>query len=156
MDMNREVRVSGSGEMSLELVGAVGGAGLTPRELETSLQELLHQKYMKDPHIGVFVREMQSHPVSVMGAVRKPGIFQIRGSKTLLEILSLAEGLADDAGEEVIILRRTGQINAPGSLSEKANYMAESSPATRLEESQRPGSTDERTDKSSAFSQNVV
>jgi polysaccharide export outer membrane protein len=60
---------------------------------------------MKDPHVSVFVREMQSHPVSVMGAVRRPGVFQIRGSKTLLEILSLAEGLADDAGETVIILR---------------------------------------------------
>jgi polysaccharide export outer membrane protein len=48
---------------------------------------------------------MQSHPVSVMGAVRRPGVFQIRGSKTLLEVLSLAEGLADDAGETVIILR---------------------------------------------------
>src|SRR5207245_8775287 len=37
--------------------------------------------------------------------VRRPGVFQIRGSKTLLEVLSLAEGLADDAGETVIILR---------------------------------------------------
>jgi polysaccharide export outer membrane protein len=48
---------------------------------------------------------MQSHPVSVMGAVKRPGVFQIRGSKTLLEVLSFAEGLADDAGETVIILR---------------------------------------------------
>ncbi len=40
-----------------------------------------------------------------MGAVRRPGVFQIRGSKTLLEVLSLAEGLADDAGDTVIILR---------------------------------------------------
>jgi polysaccharide export outer membrane protein len=76
-----------------------------PAELEFVLQELLHRTYMKDPHVGVFVREMQSHPVSVMGAVRRPGVFQIRGSKTLLEVLSLAEGLADDAGETVLIMR---------------------------------------------------
>jgi len=155
-EMNREVRVSASGEISLPLLGGVRAAGLTPRELETTLEELFHQKYMKDPHVGVFVREMQSHPVSVMGAVRKPGIFQIRGNKTLLEILSLAEGLADDAGEEVIILRRAGQIDAPGSLSEKANDVAESSPAMRLEESERPAAMDAGTDKSSAFSPNVV
>jgi len=68
---------------------------------------------MKDPHIGVFVREMQSHAVSVMGAVRKPGTFQISGSKTLLEILSLAEGLADDAGEDVTILRGAAQNKRP-------------------------------------------
>src|SRR6266481_9646733 len=122
-EMNREVRVSASGEVSLPLLGAVRAAGLTPRELEQSLEELLHQKYMKDPHIGVFVREMQSHAVSVMGAVRKPGTCQIRGSKTLLEVLSLAEGLAEDAGEEVIILRGADQNSALGSLAAKPNDM---------------------------------
>jgi polysaccharide biosynthesis/export protein len=154
-EMNREVRVSASGEISLPLLGAVRAASLTPRELETSLEELLHQKYMKDPHIGVFVREMQSHPVSVMGAVRKPGTFQIRGSKTLLEILSLAEGLADDAGEEVIILRGAAQNNAPGS-PEKANNVPESSPAMGMQEPERQGGADPDTDKISSFSQNVL
>src|SRR5216684_4376150 len=97
-ELNREVRVSASGEISLPLLGSVRAAGLTPRELEFVLQELLHRTYMKDPHVSVFVHEMQSHPVSVMGAVKRPGVFQIRGSKTLLEVLSLSEGLADDAG----------------------------------------------------------
>jgi polysaccharide export outer membrane protein len=154
-EMNREVRVSASGEISLPLLGAVRAAGLTPRELETSLQELLHQKYMKDPHIGVFVREMQSHPVSVMGAVRKPGIFQIRGSKTLLEILSLAEGLADDAGEEVIVLRGAGHNNAPGSPSQEENEVTESSPAMLPQEPEKAAAMG-GSYKSSAFSQNVV
>jgi polysaccharide biosynthesis/export protein len=154
-EMNREVRVSANGEISLPLLGAVRAAGLTPWELEKSLEELLQQKYMKDPHIGVFVREMQSHPVSVMGAVRKPGTFQIRGSKTLLEILSLAEGLADDAGEEVIILRGAAQNNVPGSL-EKANNEIESSPAMRLQEPERQGGADADTGKISSFSQNVL
>jgi polysaccharide biosynthesis/export protein len=124
-EMNREVRVSASGEISFPLLGAVRAAGLTPRELEMVLQELLHQKYMKDPHVGVFVHDMQSHPVSVMGAVRRPGVFQIRGSKTLLEVLSLAEGLADDAGEFAIILRGAALQDAPGSVAEKA-VLAES------------------------------
>src|SRR6266436_3851932 len=104
-ELNRDVRVSAGGEISLPLLGAVRAAGLTPRELEIVLQELLHRTYMKDPHVSVFVREVQSHPVSVMGAVKRPGVFQIRGNKTLLEVLSLAEGLADDAGDTVIILR---------------------------------------------------
>src|SRR5260370_23716796 len=69
---------------------------------------------MKDPHVSVFVHEMQSHPVSVMGAVRRPGVFQIRGSKTLLEVLAMAEGLADDAGETVIILRGAALSPDPG------------------------------------------
>ena len=112
-ELNREVRVSAGGDISLPLLGSVRAAGLTPRELEFVLQELLHRTYMKDPHVSVFVHEMQSHPVSVMGAVRRPGVFQIRGSKTLLEVLSLAEGLADDAGETVIILRGAALSREP-------------------------------------------
>jgi polysaccharide export outer membrane protein len=60
---------------------------------------------MKDPHVSVFVHEMQSHPVLVLGAVKKPGVLQIRGAKTLLAMLSMAEGLADDAGDTVLVMR---------------------------------------------------
>jgi len=119
-ELNREVRVSAGGDISLPLLGSVRAAGLTPRELEFVLQELLHRTYMKDPHVSVFVREMQSHPVSVMGAVRRPGVFQIRGSKTLLEVLSLAEGLADDAGETAIILRGAALSTEPEPATDRS------------------------------------
>jgi polysaccharide export outer membrane protein len=103
-EMNCTVRVSASGEISLQLLGAVHAAGLTPRELGSNLQALLRQTYMKDPHVGVFVQELQSHPVSVVGAVKMPGVFQIRGTKTVIEVLSMAEGLTDDAGDTVLIM----------------------------------------------------
>jgi polysaccharide biosynthesis/export protein len=155
-EMNRGVRISASGEISLPLLGAVAAAGLTPRELETTLEELLRQKYMKDPHVSVFVRDMQSHPVSVMGAVRKPGVFQIRGKKSLVEILSLAEGLADDAGETVVILRSAGEKNAPEFASVKTNDMAGSSPGMRFRDFDVPGGMDMDPEKVGAISQNVV
>ena len=125
-ELNRQVRVSSAGDISLPLLESVHVAGLTPRELELVLQELLRRTYMKDPHVSVFVREMQSHPVSVLGAVRRPGVFQVRGSKTLLEILSLAEGLADDAGETVVIMKGAGlqtdaSIGAETSTAAKEN-----------------------------------
>jgi len=104
-ELNRQVRVSSGGEISLPLLGQIRAAGLTPVELESSLQGLLHRTYMKDPHVSVFVRDLQSHPVSVMGAVKMPGIFQVRGPRTLLEVLSLAGGLSDDAGDTAIIMR---------------------------------------------------
>jgi len=109
-DLNRIVRVSAGGEISLPLLGTVNARGLTPRELELVLQELLRRTIMKDPHVAVSVREMQSHPVSVFGAVKKPGVFQIRGAKTLIEILSMSEGLADDAGDTVIVMRHASLI----------------------------------------------
>jgi len=124
-ELNREVRVSSAGEISLPLLESVHAAGLTPRELELVLEELLRRTYMKDPHVSVFVREMQSHPVSVLGAVGKPGVFQVRGSKTLLEILSLAEGLADDAGETAIIMRGAGLQNNTSSDAQIVSHARE-------------------------------
>lgn len=107
-DLSQTVRVSGDGEISLPLLGTIKAAGLTPRELELVLQALLRRTYMKDPQVTVTVTEMQSHSVSVMGAVKSPGVFQIRGTKTLLEMLSMAEGLAPDAGNEVLVMRGAG------------------------------------------------
>jgi polysaccharide biosynthesis/export protein len=104
-EMNCTVRVSAGGQISLQLLGAVQASGLTARELESSLQDQLRQTYMKDPHVSVFIQELQSHSVSVVGAVKSPGVLQIRGSKTVIEVLSLAGGLADDAGDTVRIMR---------------------------------------------------
>jgi len=106
-DLNRSLRVSASGEISMPLLGAVQSTGLTARELEGVI-EIKLRPYMKDPHVGVFVTTVESHPVSVVGAVKKPGVFQIRGTKTVLEMLSMAEGLSEDAGDEVLVMRGAG------------------------------------------------
>ena len=120
------MRVSASGEISLPLLGAVQAAGLTPKALEFVLQELLRHSYMKDPHVSVFVKEMQSHPVSVFGAVKKPGVFQIDGPKSLVEVLSMAEGLAEDAGDTVVVMRGAG---LPGAVqSSLDDSLADSKP----------------------------
>jgi polysaccharide export outer membrane protein len=127
--MNRALRVAANGEITLPLLGAVRAAGLTPRELESVLAELLRRTYMKDPHVGVFVKELQSHPVSVFGAVFKPGVFQVRGTKTVVEMLSLAEGLATDAGDTVLVMRGAGfpaaSGTAPEASGEKTDAKAE-------------------------------
>jgi len=121
-EMNSTVRVSASGEISMQLLGPVQAGGLTPRELEVMLQSLLRRTYMKDPHVGVFIQELQSHPVSVVGAVKMPGVYQIRGTKTVIEVLSMAQGLADDAGETVLILHgreqaESGPLDGPSTTS---------------------------------------
>jgi polysaccharide export outer membrane protein len=80
---------------------------LTARELENTLAAKLRE-FLKDPHVSVMVTAIESHPVSVIGEVNKPGVFQVRGSKTLLEMLSMAQGLAPDAGDEVLVMRNAG------------------------------------------------
>lgn len=110
-DLDRTVRVSADGSISLPLIGSVQATGLTSGELEGEIADLLQRKYMTHPQVSVFLKEMQSHPVSVIGAVGKPGIFQIRGAESLIEVLSMAQGLAEDAGDSVIVTRRGGVAN---------------------------------------------
>ena len=149
-ELNRQVRVSAGGEISIPLLGGVRAAGLTPRELEITLQELLRRTYMKDPHVSVFVRDMQSHPISVMGAVRKPGVFQVRGAKSLLEVLSLAEGLSDDAGEDVFIMRGAGLSNNSVSLvSDFASGAEPDHPRPNIFQANASGPSSTRSDPSS-------
>lgn len=104
-DLSCTVRVSAGGEISLPLLGVISVAGQTPQELEATLAADLRAHYMKDPQVTVFVHEMESHGVSVFGAVEKPGVYQIRGAKSLVEVLSMAQGLSDDAGDTVTIVR---------------------------------------------------
>jgi polysaccharide biosynthesis/export protein len=105
-DLSGVARVTAEGTISVPLLGIVQATGLTPNELESVLRGLLRQTYMKDPHVSVFVKEVESHSVSVFGAVEKPGVFQIRSAKSLIEVLSMAQGLAADSGDTVIIMRQ--------------------------------------------------
>jgi polysaccharide export outer membrane protein len=106
-ELNRTVRVSENGEVSMPLLGGIQVAGLTARQLEAAMAARLRE-YLKDPHVSVMVTAIESHPISVIGEVNKPGVFQVRGSKTLLEMLSMAQGLAPEAGDEVLVMRSAG------------------------------------------------
>jgi len=130
-DLNRTVRVSDDGTISLALLGSLQAAGMSTRELQADLQERLRRRYMKDPQVSVFVQEMRSHPVSVFGAVEKPGVYQIRYAKPLIEILSMAQGLANDAGDTVIVVRHQSAAPAPAlaSLSGSGSMLTTDHPA---------------------------
>ena len=60
-------------------------------------------KYLRHPQIDVFVKEYSSNPVAVMGAVDKPGQFQLHRRVRLLELISLAGGPTERAGERVLV-----------------------------------------------------
>src|ERR1700690_1424122 len=103
-DLSRTVRVSAGGEISLPLLGSITVPGQTPQKLEASLAGELRSRSMRDPQVRVFVKAIESHGVSVFGAVIKMGVYQIRSAKSLIEVLSMAGGLADDAGDTVTIV----------------------------------------------------
>ena len=94
MELAAQPRVTASGKISLKMVGSLQAGGLTPQELERSIEQaLIEKKLVNDPHVTVTVRDYASQPVSILGAVRQPNVYQIKGQKTLSGMISLAQGL---------------------------------------------------------------
>src|SRR4051812_11699230 len=86
------IKIDHQGNINLPLAGRVHASGLTVEGLEHEIASRL-SSIMNSPEVSVSVAEYRSHPVSVLGAVRSPGVYQVTGRKTLFEVLSLAGGL---------------------------------------------------------------
>src|SRR6266576_381605 len=93
---NKPIRIEGDGDIQVPLVGRVHVAGLTVQQAEQEINKAL-SKYIRDPQVVVSVAEMRSQPVSILGAVNTPGVHQVQGRKTLLEMLALAGGMRGTA-----------------------------------------------------------
>jgi polysaccharide export outer membrane protein len=80
--------------------------GLLPAELEAALAEALEaEQLLVEPVVTVTIAEYHSRPISVAGAVRNPVTFQATGPMTLLDALTRAGGLSQDAGQEILVSR---------------------------------------------------
>ena len=109
---DKPLRIDGRGNLSLPLLGRVVAAGLTVEQLETELAARLAH-FLHEPQVTVSLAEVRSRPVSVLGAVNRPGVHQIDSPKTIVEMLSLAGGLREDAGHTIKITRRADSGTIP-------------------------------------------
>jgi polysaccharide biosynthesis/export protein len=103
------------GYVDVPIVGHVKAAGLTVQQLEAAISKDL-QKYVRDPQVTVTVAEFKSQPVSIVGSVLQPGVYKLTGQNTLVQVLSQAQGLAEDAGNTINVTREKaqGRIPLPG------------------------------------------
>jgi polysaccharide export outer membrane protein len=106
-ELSRDVRVSDTGDITYPLVpGKIVTAGLTSYQLEQKLAQLLIENgLVSHPQVSVFVKEQNSQPVTLVGAVQKPMVYQVIRPTTLLELLADAGGITDVAGSDVIVTR---------------------------------------------------
>jgi polysaccharide export outer membrane protein len=111
-EIDKPVRISLSGEIDLPMLGRVRAAGLTVDDLRNELKGRL-EKYVNDPEVTVGIVEVHSRPVSVIGSIKSPGVYQVSGPTTLLEILSLAGGVLPEAGNTINITRRLASGEIP-------------------------------------------
>lgn len=105
-DLTTDARVSGEGKISFPLVGEVDVTGLTSAEVEKRLAKLLDTDYIMKPQVAVFIVEYKSKKVTVLGEFIKPGLVELRGNSTLLEVISGAGGITTNAGDMLFIQRK--------------------------------------------------
>jgi polysaccharide export outer membrane protein len=105
-DLNRKVQVANSGSVNLPLVGEIQAAGRTAQEMERDLTARLGAKYLQNPQVSVYIIEYNSQRVTIEGAVRKPGVYPIRGKTSLLQSIAIAGGLDDTASTNDLVIVR--------------------------------------------------
>ncbi|UFS68830.1 SLBB domain-containing protein [Geomonas sp. RF6] len=111
-DLSIEARVSEEGKITFPLVGEVMIKNLTTRQVEQSIASKLSTgKIIKKPQVSVFVSQYKGRKVTIIGEVVKPGQYEIPGPTSLLDTISLALGLNQNAGYELTVFRKEQAAN---------------------------------------------
>lgn len=106
-ELTRTVRVSADGLIRMPMLQErIPAAGRMPAELEAAIADgLKKENILVSPVVTVTMVEYHSRPINVIGAVKRPLTFQAVGGTTLLDAITRAEGLAPDAGPEILLSR---------------------------------------------------
>jgi len=124
-EFSRTVRVSEDGFIRLPMLKQrIKADGVMPAAMETAIAEaLVREKLLVEPFVTVTVAEYQSRPISVSGAVHMPLVFQAeKGQTTLLEAITKAQGLREDAGQEILVSNtQPGPDGKPLQLTRRIN-----------------------------------
>jgi polysaccharide export outer membrane protein len=134
------VRVGGDGMIRMPLIeGEIRASCRTETDLAREI-EARYVKYLRSPHVDVFVKEFQSQPVAVIGAVNLPGRFQLQRPMRLLELLTFAGGPSDRAGARVHVAHAAAPAPCEaqtGAAAAAGENVADALTAYRLNETLR-------------------
>jgi polysaccharide export outer membrane protein len=111
-DLKTKVRVGSDGTIVMPLLGQVKVDALTVPQISEKITTLLADGYLVNPQVNVFVQEFRSKKVVVLGMVRNPGLYELSGPISFLELISKAGGLEKGAGDTATIKRSENGGNA--------------------------------------------
>lgn len=105
-DLQTTTRVSGNGTIIFPLVGEIYIDGHTVARVGDILAQHLAKGYILNPQVSVFVEEFRSQKMVIMGEVKVPGLYELSGPSSLMEVISKAGGLTTEAGDMVTVKRK--------------------------------------------------
>ncbi len=104
-ELNCKVRVSSRGHVTLPLLGQVEVKGLSAREAEVLIETLYRKRYLKDPHVSVFVEAHVSQRVTLLGQFKNPGTYDYPTKMRLMDVMALGGGMSEHAGRTAQVRR---------------------------------------------------
>ena len=102
-----ELVVDTSGNIQMPLIGSVQSAGRTSTEMSSDIAARLGARFLRNPQVTVSVAEAASQKITVDGAVAKPGVYEMRGSTSLLQAVAMAQGPSAVADLSKVAVFRT-------------------------------------------------
>jgi len=118
-ELSRKARVSSKGDITFPLLGVVKVEGLSVGEVEKKIAALLDKDYIINPQVSVFIEEYST--VSILGQVKEPGNYEIRGRLSLVELISKAGGFTKIAAKNNVSVIRTADDGAKTKISVKVH-----------------------------------
>jgi polysaccharide export outer membrane protein len=108
-ELSRTVRVAADGKIRLPMLKEkIHVQGKLSMEIENAIaEELSREEILVDPVVTVSVAEYKSRPINVVGAVKSPVTFQALPGTTLLDAITKAQGLTENAGKDIVVTRQT-------------------------------------------------
>ncbi len=105
-ELKTKVRVAETGSIEFPLIGTVQVGGIKTSAAARKIEELLADGYIVKPQVQIYIEEFKSKKVAALGPFNKPGLVELSGPTTLLELISKAGGLNNkDAGETITVTR---------------------------------------------------
>lgn len=106
-ELKTKVRVSETGGIEFPLIGTVQVGGMKTSAASKKIEKMLADGYVVKPQVQIYIDEFKSKKVAALGPFNKPGLIELSGPTTLLELISKAGGLQKDAGDTITVTRDT-------------------------------------------------
>jgi polysaccharide export outer membrane protein len=135
-ELSNTYQVNADGTFLMPYLNRVKAQDKTPEELAKFIADSLRDRYLKDPQVLVVVKQYYSHTFFIQGSVRKPGVYQMEGHPSLLTLVTVAGGLAENHGSTAFIIHqvKSKKSDSAADAGTAAKVAMKSDPAASSEE----------------------
>ena len=109
--LSKDYEVGEDGAIRIPWIKDFTVEGKTARQVEAQLESILGKDFLVDPQISVSVKEYKSKKIYILGAVKNPGHYSLKGPTRILEAIAMAGGTSPGGGQEFTIIRAKGGIS---------------------------------------------